>query len=186
VLIANAFLAADVQSKNPILPSGAEIVWGLISFVILFGVLSKFAYPALKKSMDARTERIRTNVDEAQRVRDEAEQILRDYQAQLADARSESNRIIEEARQAAEHLRRDMVNRAEEEVAELRRRNEQDLQAAQNRVLQQLQSQVRTLALDLAEKVVGANLDRNRNLQLVDQFIAEINQRQTATDGHGQ
>src|SRR6202011_1107385 len=78
-------LAETVQSKNPILPSGAELVWGIISFVLLFGILAKFAYPALAKSMQARTERIRTNVDEAQRVRDEAEQILRDYQAQLAD-----------------------------------------------------------------------------------------------------
>ena len=61
MLTANALLAADVQSKNPILPSGAEIVWGLISFVILFGVLSKFAYPALKKSMDARVDTITSN-----------------------------------------------------------------------------------------------------------------------------
>jgi F-type H+-transporting ATPase subunit b len=176
-------LAETVQSKNPILPSGAELVWGIVSFVLLFAILAKFAFPAINKSMQARTERIRTNVDEAQRVRDEAEQILRDYQAQLADARNEGNRVIEEARQAAEQLRRDLMRRAEEEVAELRRRNEDDLRAAQERVMSQLQSQVRTIALDLAEKVVGANLDRDRNLQLVDQFITEINQRQAATDG---
>jgi F-type H+-transporting ATPase subunit b len=176
--------AADVQSKNPILPSGAEIVWGVFSFALLFLIMWKFAFPAVNKAMQARTERIRTNVDEAQRVRDEAEQILRDYQAQLADARNEGNRIIEEARQAAEQVRKDLVLKAEEEAAELRRRNEQDLRAAQDRVLDQLKSQVRTLALDLAEKVVAANLDRDRNLQLVDQFIAELNQRQTTSDGH--
>jgi F-type H+-transporting ATPase subunit b len=178
--------STNVQSKNPILPSGAEIVWGVFSFALLLLIMWKFAFPAVTKAMEARTERIRTNVDEAQRVRDEAEQILHDYQAQLADARGEGNRIIEEARQAAEQLRQDMVRRAEEEVAELRRRNEEDLRSAQERVISQLQGQVRTLALDLAEKVVGANLDRDRNLQLVDQFIAEINQRQTATDGRGQ
>jgi F-type H+-transporting ATPase subunit b len=176
----------NVQSKNPILPSGAEIVWGVFSFALLLLIMWKFAFPAVTKSMQARTERIRTNVDEAQRVRDEAEQILRDYQAQLADARNEGNRILEEARQAAETLRRDMVRRAEEEVAELRRRNEEDLRAAQERIVSQLQGQVKVLALDLAEKVVGANLDRDRNLQLVDQFITELNQRQAATDGRGQ
>jgi F-type H+-transporting ATPase subunit b len=176
----------NVQSKNPILPSGAEIVWGVFSFALLLLIMWKFAFPAVQKGMQARTERIRTNVDEAQRVRDEAEQILRDYQAQLADARNEGNRILEEARQAAETLRRDMVRRAEEEVAELRRRNEEDLRAAQERIVGQLQGQVKVLTLDLAEKVVGANLDRARNLQLVDQFIAELNQRQAAVDGRGQ
>lgn len=176
----------NVQSKNPILPSGAEIVWGVFSFALLLLIMWKFAFPAVQKGMQARTERIRTNVDEAQRVRDEAEQILRDYQAQLADARNEGNRILEEARQAAETLRRDMVRRAEGEVAELRRRNEEDLRAAQERIVSQLQGQVKVLALDLAEKVVAANLDRARNLQLVDQFIAELNQRQAAVDGRGQ
>jgi F-type H+-transporting ATPase subunit b len=166
--------AQNIQSKNPILPSGAELVWGVVSFVVLFGVLAKYAFPAVNKAMQARTEKIRNNLDEAQKVRDEAETILSDYQRQLADARSEANRIIEEARQAAEQLRQDMVRRADEEVAELRQRNAEDLRAAQERAISQLQSQVRNLALELAEKVVGANLDRDRNLQLVDQYIAEL------------
>jgi F-type H+-transporting ATPase subunit b len=164
----------NVQSKNPILPSGAELVWGTVSFVVLFAVLAKYAFPAVNKAMVARTEKIRNNLDEAQKVRDEAETILTDYQRQLADARGEANRIIEEARQAAEQLRQDMVRRADEEVAELRQRNAEDLRAAQERAISQLQSQVRNLALELAEKVVGANLDRDRNLQLVDQYITEL------------
>jgi len=167
--------AGPPQSRNPIAPSGAEIAWGVVSFAVLFFVLWKFAFPAVNKMMHDRTERIRNNIDEAQKVRDEAEQILTDYQRQLADARNESNRIIEEARQAAEQLRHDMVRRADDEVAELRRRNAEDLQIAQERAIAQLQSQVRNLAIELAEKVVGQNLDRDRNLQLVDQYIAELN-----------
>jgi F-type H+-transporting ATPase subunit b len=170
----------DVQSKNPILPSGAELVWGIFSFVLLLVLLWKFAFPAVTASMQARTERIRNNIDEAQKVRNEAEQILADYQRQLADARNESNRIIEEARQAAEQLRQDMMRRADEEVAELRRRNTADLVVAQERAISQLQGQVRTLAIELAEKVIGANLDRDRNLALVDQYIAELNAQPAA------
>jgi F-type H+-transporting ATPase subunit b len=170
----------NVQSKNPILPSFPEIVWGVISFVILFAVMWKFAYPAISKLMKTRTETIRGNIDEADRVKTEAETILAEYQSQLADARNESNRIIEEARQAAEAVRSDLVRRAEEEVAELRRRNTEDLVAAQERIVGQLQSQVRTLAIDLAERVVGANLDREQNLRLVDQFVAELNSQPAA------
>jgi F-type H+-transporting ATPase subunit b len=176
--------AANVQSKNPILPSGAEIVWGTFSFVLLLVLLWKFAFPAVTAAMQARTERIRQNIDEAQKVRNDAEQILADYQRQLADARNEANRIIEEARQAAEQVRQDMVRRADEEVAELRRRNVADLQVAQERAISQLQNQVRTLALELAEKVIGANLDRDRNMTLIDQYIAELN-AQPAAGGAG-
>jgi F-type H+-transporting ATPase subunit b len=173
----------NVQSKNPILPAGNEILWGTFSFVLLFLIMWKFAFPAVNTSMQARTERIRNNIDEAQKVRNEAEQILADYQRQLADARSEANRIIEESRQAAEQLRQDMVRRADEEVAELRARNAADLQAAQERALSQLQNQVRSLAIELAEKVVGANLDRDRNLAFVDQDIAELNAQSAAGAG---
>jgi F-type H+-transporting ATPase subunit b len=165
------------QSKNPILPSTPEIVWGLFSFILLLAILWKFAFPAVNKQMQARTEKIRNNIDEAQKVRNEAEQILADYQRQLADARGEANRIIEEARQAAEQLRHDMVRRADQEVAELRQRNAEELRMAQERALSQLQSQVRNIALELAEKVIGANLDKERNLALIDQYIAELNSR---------
>jgi F-type H+-transporting ATPase subunit b len=167
----------NVQSKNPILPSGAEILWGTFSFVLLLIVLWKFAYPPVVKQMQARTEKIRNNIDEAQKVRNEAEQILADYQRQLADARSEANRIIEEARQAAEQLRQEMVRRADEEVAELKQRTAADLRAAQERAISELRNQVRGLALELAEKVIGANLDRDRNLTLIDQYIAELDAR---------
>jgi F-type H+-transporting ATPase subunit b len=163
------------QAPNPILPSGTEIIWGSVSFIVLLVLMYKFAFPAVQKAMQARAEKIRENLDEAEKVRTEAHGILEEYQRQLADARSESNRIIEEARQAADQLRQDMVRRADEEVAELRRRSIEDLRSAQERVLSQLQSQVRTLAIELAEKVVAENLDRDRNLALVDQFIAELN-----------
>ena len=178
VLVAQATTTTtvpNVQSKNPILPAGNEIVWGVVSFAVLFILMAKFAFPAVRNSMEARTERIRNNLDEAERVRSDAQQILEDYQRQLNDARTEANRVIEEARQAADQLRQELVRRAEAEVAELRERNAADLRAAQERAISELQSQVRTLAVDLAEKIVGENLDRDRNLRLVDQFIAELN-----------
>jgi F-type H+-transporting ATPase subunit b len=167
-------VAPAQQAPNPILPSTTEILWGTVSFVVLLVLMKKFAFPSVAKAMQARTDKIRSNLEEAEKTRTEAQQILDDYQRQLADARSEANRIIEEARQAADQLRQDMVRRADDEVAELRRRSAEDIRIAQERLLSQLQTQVRELAIDLAEKVVGANLDRERNLALVDQFIAEV------------
>ena len=163
------------QAPNPILPALDEIIWGSVSFLVLAVLMYKFAFPAVGKAMKARADKIRGDLESAEKVREEANGILEEYQRQLSDARNESNRIIEEARQAADQLRQDMIRRADEEVAELRRRSIEDLRSAQERVLSQLQSQVRTLAIELAEKVVAENLDRERNLALVDQFIAELN-----------
>src|SRR3954452_15081999 len=135
-LLAAAVLAAEAQqAKNPILPATNEIIWGTLAFLVLLVGMWKFAFPAVTKAMNDRTERIRTNLDSAERVKSEAQTILDEYQRQLADAKSEANRIIEEARQTAEPLRRDLMQRPETEVAQLRQRSSDDIAAAQDRAL---------------------------------------------------
>jgi F-type H+-transporting ATPase subunit b len=168
--------AIDDCQKAPslILPATNEIVWGGLGFVIVFLALAKFGYPAIKKGMEDRSNRIRDSLDEAERAKNEATGILDEYQRQLADARSEANRIIEEARQTADQLRRDLVSRAEQEAQEMRQRTQEDIAAAQQRAMADLQSQVRDLTIDLAEKVVGKQLDRETNRALVDGYIAEL------------
>ena len=162
------------KAPSPILPAKNELVWGIISFVVLFGLLSKFAYPAIKKGMEDRSNKIRESIDDAERAKHEAEGILTEYQRQLADARTEANRIIEEARQTADQLRRDLVTRAEQEAQELRQRTQEDIAAAQSRAMADLKSQVRDLTIELTEKVVGRQLDAETQRQLVDSYIAEL------------
>src|SRR5207253_10669072 len=70
------------KAPSPILPANNELFWGSLSFVLLFLALRRFAYPQLKQSMDARAEKIRNSIDEAERARGEAEQILQQYQRQ--------------------------------------------------------------------------------------------------------
>ena len=167
-------VSACQEAPNPILPATNELIWGSISFVVLFFMLRRFAFPAISSSMAARTERIRSSLDEAEQAKTEAQSILAEYQAKLADARSESGRIIEEARQSADKLRQDLRRQAEAEVAASKQRAQEEIEAAVARATADLRVSVRELTLELAEKVVERNLDRETNLALVDQFIDEI------------
>ncbi|MDQ4069587.1 MAG: F0F1 ATP synthase subunit B [Actinomycetota bacterium] len=161
------------QTTNPILPAANEVIWGALSFAILFFLIAKFAYPALKKGLDARAERIRNSLDEAERTRDEASAILEEYRRQLADAKNESSRIIEEARQAADKLRQDLKAQAEAEVAELKQRAQDDIAAQVERAMGDLRARVADMTIELTEKVVQRNLDRETNLALIERFIDE-------------
>ena len=136
--------------------------------------MRRFAYPAVKKGMEGRAEKIRSSLDEAERVRGEAETILQQYQRQLADAKSESARIIEEARQAADKLRQDLKRQAETEVAEMRARAQEDIQAQVDRAMADLHARVAELAIELAEKVVERSLDRETNLALIEEYINQV------------
>jgi F-type H+-transporting ATPase subunit b len=161
------------EKTNPILPAGNEIVWGAISFLILLFLISKFAYPAIKKGIDARADKIRGSLDEAERTRDEANGILEDYRRQLADAKNESARIIEEARQSADKLRQDLKKQAEAEVAEIKSRAQEDIAAQVERAMGDLRARVADMTIELTEKVVQRNLDRETNLALIERFIDE-------------
>jgi F-type H+-transporting ATPase subunit b len=176
--VERAIVDNDIESCNkspsPILPAKNEMIWGALSFLLLLGALWKFGVPAAKGMMDARTDRIRNDLDGAERARVEAETVLADYQRQLADARTESSRIIEEARQQAEQVRRDLTTRAEAEAADLRQRNADQVAGERDRVMGELQTQVGALAIELAEKVVESSLDREASQRLIESYINSV------------
>jgi F-type H+-transporting ATPase subunit b len=165
---------AEDEAHNPILPETSELFYAGFAFIVLFVLMYLFAFPAVKKAMEGRTQRIRDNLDEAERTKSEAQRVLDEYQRQLADARSESQRIIEEARQTAEQMRRDLIARAEAEAAEMRERNRAEIEGAQSRAMADLRAQVSGLAIELAEKVVERNLDRDTNLALIESYINQV------------
>src|ERR687893_262165 len=162
------------EAPSPILPEQNEIIWGGLAFLIILGALWKFGLPAVNKAMNARTERIRNSLDEAERAKADAESLRADYQRQLSEARSEAARIVEEARQQADAVRRDLTQRAEAEAQELRQRNAEQLEAERARVLGELRGQVAVLAVDAAERVVRANLDPEANRRLVEEYITSL------------
>jgi F-type H+-transporting ATPase subunit b len=172
--VVNALILAAQETKNPILPETNEIIWGAIAFTVLFFVLKKKGYPQVKRGMEARSERIRNTLAEADKTRDEAQAILDEYRRQLADAKSESSRIIDEARQAADKIRQDLRKQAEDEVAEVKQRAQEDINAQANRAMADLQARVSLMVIELAEKVVEKNLDEEANKALIDRFINEM------------
>lgn len=164
---------AAEKTTNPILPAANEIIWGAISFLVLFFLIAKFAYPAVKKGIDARAAKIQGSLDDADHAKAEADGILEQYRQQLADARGESARIIEEARLAADKLRQDLKRQAEAEVAEIKSRAQEDIAAQVERAMGDLRARVAEMTIELTEKVVQRNLDRETNLALIEQFITE-------------
>jgi F-type H+-transporting ATPase subunit b len=162
------------EAPNPILPEKNEIIWGSLAFLVLLGLMWKFALPQVRNMMETREQRIRGDLERAEQAKVESEQVLEQYRAQLADARTEASRILEEARQAADQMRRDLIARAEQEAAEQRSRAQEDVRLATDRAMADLQNRVAELSIELAEKIVERNLDRDTQLQLIENYINEV------------
>jgi F-type H+-transporting ATPase subunit b len=162
------------EAPSLILPETNEIIWGGLAFVVLLLVMWKYALPPVRNMMKQREDRIREDLERAETARTEAEGELANYRRQVADARNEAARIIEEARQSADEVKRQIQSQAEADAAETRGRAQEDIRLAAERAQADLQGRVAELSIELAEKIVERNLDRDTQLALVESYIGQV------------
>lgn len=172
-MLAALLLAAEDELK--VLPQTDELVWGSVAFFIVIVVLLKLVFPRLKKGLEARAERIQGQITEAEQTKLEADTILQQYQSQLAEARSEQQRIIDEARKAADGVRRDIEARAQQEAQQIVERARAEVGAERDRALQELRATIGDLSIVLATKVVERELSNPESQRaLVQRMIEEL------------
>jgi F-type H+-transporting ATPase subunit b len=165
---------AEVSEPKDLYPKIPELIVGLVAFGILFFFFWKWVLPRVNKLLEERREQIQGNLEKAEATRGEADQLLADYRSQLSGARDEANRIIEEARKTADQLRRDIQAKAEEEARETVVRAQEEIRAERDRAFQELRVQVGEIAVELAGRVVGAELDKGAHERLIDSYIDEV------------
>jgi F-type H+-transporting ATPase subunit b len=171
------FLAAEAAETehNPIIPLWEEVVLGTIAFAVLCFVLMKFVFPMMEKTFAARVDAIEGGIKRAEAAQAEANQLLEQYKAQLAEARTEAARIRDEARADAEGIRQDVLAKAREESERIIAAGNEQLGAQRESIVRELRAEVGTLAVDLASKIVGEALaDEARSRGTVERFIDEL------------
>ena len=172
ILAAEGGEEADI---NPLIPVWQEIVLGVIAFGLLCFVLMKFVFPMMEKTFAARVDAIEGGLKRAETAQAEANQLLEQYRAQLAEARTEAARIRDEARADAEGIRQDVLAKAREESDRIIAAGRDQLAAQRESIVRDLRSEVGTLAVDLAGRIVGESLaDEARSRGTVDRFINEL------------
>jgi F-type H+-transporting ATPase subunit b len=166
--------AAHEETRNPILPAWNELIWGTIAFLILLFIMYRTVFPSVNKALADRRANIEGKLEQAERDREEAEGLLENYRRRLRDAEDETQRILEEARANAERVRRDLLAKAETDAGRELDRARQAIRGERDQAIRQLRTEVGTLAVELATRVVGDSLDRERQLRLVDEYIEEL------------
>jgi F-type H+-transporting ATPase subunit b len=162
------------EAPSPLLPETNEIIWGALGFIVVFFFIARYGLPQMRQAMNNRTERIRGDLQAAEEQREQAEAVLAEYRAQLNEAKSEAGRIIEEARQAADHIKRDQESRLQSELVELRARAIADIDGAKAQAMNELRDEIAQLAIGAAETVVQRSLDPATQTQLVEDYINQV------------
>ncbi|MFD3555169.1 F0F1 ATP synthase subunit B [Streptomyces goshikiensis] len=177
----NLLVLAAEGGENPLIPPIPELVIGLIAFVIVFGFLAKKLLPNINKVLEERREQIEGGIEKAEAAQTEAQSVLEQYKAQLAEARHEAARLRQEALEQGTALKEELRAEGQRQREEIIAAGHAQIEADRKAASQALRQDVGKLATDLAGKLVGESLeDAARQSRTIDRFLSELEEKAEA------
>lgn len=165
-------LAAE---RSVLIPATYELVWGTISFLVFLTVMAKFVLPRARQMLQERSEGIEGKLEQAERDRQEAQNLLAQYRSQLEEARDEAQQLRDDARAQGENIRAELRASAEAEQRRILEQGEAQLAAERQQTLNALRREVGDIAVSLASRIVGESLeDDARQRRTVDRFLDQL------------
>jgi F-type H+-transporting ATPase subunit b len=155
-------------------PNLGLMIWTLLVFGITMYVLSKVAFPRIQEALDKRANAIRESIEEAEKTRTEANEILQEYRARLREAREQADEIVARARKSAESSKSQAVEEGREKREELLAAARRDIEAETRRSLERIRKEVADLTVLTTEKVTRKTLTGDDQKKLIDEALAEV------------
>lgn len=165
-----AFAAADDYHGFP----WSTWIASMVNFAIFFGVILFFAGPKINAYFSKRRETFVANLNQAQRLREEAEARLEEYKARLEALEIERQRLLDEYHAQGEAEKRRIVEAAQKQVQKMRTDAEMTIEQDVKKAVAQIEQQAVNLAIELAQNLVAERMDNASQNQLVDHYVNEL------------
>ena len=166
---------AEATTSSPLLPTTPELIIGTICFVVIFGILGRMLLPRIMKTLEEREDAIEGGINRADEAQAEAQRVLEQYRAQLDDARHEAARLRSEATEQGAAIVAEMRERAQAEARRITEAAQAQIEAERQAALQSLRTEVGSLSVELASRIVGESLtDTARQGRMVDRFLDDL------------
>lgn len=155
-------------------PGIGLMIWTLIAFGITMWVLGKFAFPKISEALEERAQRITKNIEESERQRQEAHEILAEYRERLKEAREQAEDIVARAKRAGDNARSEATEEGRAKRDELIAAARKDIEAETRRSLEQIRKEVADLTVLATEKVARKTLSEDDQKRLVEEALSEV------------
>ena len=149
--------------------------WVAVSFLIFVGILIKMGVPALiTKALDDRADTVRKELDQARRLREEAQDLLADYQRKQRAADDEAKAIIEEARREAEAMKAESARSLKEQLERRTRLAEEKIARAEAKAVSEVRAAAVDVAMSTAERLIAEKLAADGGADLLSRSIRDL------------
>ncbi|MEC8915630.1 MAG: F0F1 ATP synthase subunit B [Candidatus Neomarinimicrobiota bacterium] len=163
------------DAPNPLVQLDPGLfIWTILTFLVLFFVLAKFAWKPLLAALEARENTIRVSLEDAEKAKTELERLNAESEEIIAKARSEAQSIHVEARAAAEKIKTDLMSEAEEDAGKIRDEAEKQIRVEKEKAINEIRQEVVDLSLAVAEKVIKKNLSKEDNKDLIENSLKNL------------
>ncbi|MEA1997674.1 MAG: F0F1 ATP synthase subunit B [Gemmatimonadota bacterium] len=159
----------DLLAINPGL-----IFWTAVTFIILFFLLKKYVWGPILDAVDRREQSLKGILSDAEKAREDGKKFLKQYEDQLANARDEVNRILDDGKSRASKSTEELIRRARNESAEIIERARAEIDRERRKAADQIKDHVVELSLRAAERLIQETLDNRKHRDLIQQAISEI------------
>jgi F-type H+-transporting ATPase subunit b len=168
---------------SPLLPSTLHeaqqffltpTIWTLVIFLIMLAILYPMAWKPVLAGLKAREQRIRDDIANAERTRQQSEETLKKYDAQLANAQSQIREMLAKAQADGEKLATNIRMQAQREAEEAKERAQRDIEASKNAAIGEIYNQAAELATNVASKILRRNLNADDQRALVRESLDQL------------
>ncbi|MBI4417490.1 MAG: F0F1 ATP synthase subunit B [Ignavibacteriales bacterium] len=149
-------------------------IWTTVVFVLLVLVLGKFAWKPLLKTLQDREQKIRDSLEQAERARAEAAELLKQNERNMAKAEEEYQKIVREARALGDRMKEEIVTKAHQQAQHELQAAKDEIQRDIEAAKQQLRDEVADLAVKAAEKILDETLDPVRHKKIIDKAVDQL------------
>ncbi|SRR6056297_815816 len=151
-----------------------SFVFQIVNTLILYLVLKKFLFVPVTNFIQGRQDEIKSSYDDAENLNEEAESLKTEYENKLDNVKEEGQEILIEAKKKADERGNEIIKESKEQAAKLKEKAEKDIELEKKKALNDMKDEISNIAMMAASKVLGNEVDKNKNKELVDDFIKEV------------
>ena len=146
-------------------------VWTILTFLLLFFLLTKFAWKPLLKALAEREEKIRSSLEKADEAQQKLERLGAEGEEIIGKARAEAQSIVSDGKKASEKVRGEIETKAKEKANTIGAQAEKQITAEKEKAISDIRSEVAALSIQIAEKLIRKNLSQKDNMALINESL---------------
>jgi len=179
MLGAIAIMMPVLAEGNFLMPQAQVLLYTVFVFLVLLGLLWKFAWGPLMKALEDREHRIQHKIDEADKRFKDAEVKVAEYEKRIAGAKEEAAAIIAEGKRDVEKVKEEIIAAANAESQRTLERAKREISLAKDAALDELRDRVVGLTAELASKVIEREVKAEDHRRLIDEGIGRVGKSST-------